>query len=85
MNQRATIAPSIAVPASRPSTIAKREIGAAKSRSVKPISMSIASAIAPEFPASSTAWTTAPASMNARKLCTGGNWGRFTARPAPPV
>ena len=46
MNQTAMSAPSTAVPASRPSTIAKREIGAASRRSVNPISMSTASAIA---------------------------------------
>jgi hypothetical protein len=85
MNHRATITPSIAVPVSRPSTTTKREMGAAKRRSVKPISMSRASAIAPELPASRTACTIAPASMKARKLSTGGNWGRSTARPAPPV
>ena len=62
-------APSAAVPASRPSTIAKREIGAAKRRSVKPISMSTASAIPPLLPASSVDWIIAPASMKSRKLC----------------
>ena len=54
-------------------------------RSVKPISMSTASAMPPLFPASSVDWTIAPASMKARKLWTGGKPGRSTARPAPPV
>ena len=84
-NQIAVNRPSAAVPASRPRTIAKRGIGAASRRSVKPISMSTASAIPPLLPASSVDWTIAPASMKARKLSTGGKPGRSTARPAPPL
>ncbi len=79
------IAPSVAVAIRRPSTTENREIGAAYRRSVKPISMSIAKAIAPELPVIITDWTIAPASMNERKLATGGNPGRSTARPAPAV
>ena len=67
-NQSAEKSPSAAVPASRPSTIAKRGIGAAKRRSVKPISMSTASAIPPLFAASIIACIIAPAIMNWRKL-----------------
>ena len=63
----------------------KREIGAAKRRSVKPISMSTASAMPPLLPASISDCIIAPASMNWRKLCTGGKPGRLTAPPAPPV
>ena len=69
-------APSAAVPASRPSTIEKREIGAARRRSVKPISMSTASAIPPLFPASRVDWIIAPASMKSRKLSTCGEAGQ---------
>ena len=52
---------------------------------MNPISMSIANAIAPELPVIITDWTIAPASMKERKLATGGNCGRSTARPAPAV
>ena len=85
MNQTAENAPSAAVPARRPRTIAKREIGAASRRSVKPISMSTASAIPPLLPASRQDWIIAPASMKSRKPLTSGKPGRSTARPAPPV
>ena len=84
-NQIPASAESAAVPASLPRTIPKREIGAASSRSVKPISMSTASAIPPLFPASRVDWIIAPASMKSRKLLTGGNPGRLTAWPAPAV
>ena len=80
MNQSAVAAPSAAVPASRPRTIAKREIGAASSRSVKPISMSTASAMPPLLPASRHDWIIAPASMKSRKPSTSGKPGRSTAR-----
>ena len=73
------------MPARRPNTIPKREIGAASSLSVKPISMSTASAIPPLFPASRVDWIIAPASMKSRKLFTGGKPGRCTAWPAPAV
>ena len=85
MNQIPTSSDNTPVPARRPSTIPNREIGAANSRSVKPISMSTASAIPPLLPASRVAWIMAPASMKSRKLLTGGNSGRFTACPAPAV
>ncbi len=73
------------MPASRPPTIEKREIGAANSRSVNPISRSTASAIPPVLPASRHDWSIAPASMNERKLSTSGKPGRSTAPAAPPV
>ena len=60
------------MPASRPSTIAKRETGAANRRSVNPISMSSAARSPPELPASSTDCTIAPASMKSRKPSTVG-------------
>src|SRR5680860_937861 len=47
--------------------------------------MSTASAIPPLLPASISDCIIAPASMNWRKLCTGGKPGRSTAPPAPPV
>ena len=52
---------------------------------MKPISMSTASAMPPLLPASISDCIIAPASMNWRKLCTGGKPGRSTAAPAPPV
>ena len=52
---------------------------------MKPISMSTASAMPPLLPASISDCIIAPASMNWRKLCTGGKPGRSTAPPAPPV
>ena len=84
MNQIAVSAPSAAVPASRPSTIAKREIGAEEAVR-KPISMSWASAIPPLLPVSIVAWIIAPASMKSRKPLTSGNSGSSTALPAPPT
>ena len=84
-NQRAPNRPSAAVPARRPRTIAKRGIGAEKRRSVKPISMSTARAMPPLLPASISDCIIAPASMNWRKLWTGGKPGSSIAPPAPPV
>ena len=52
---------------------------------MKPISMSTASAMPPLLPASISDCIIAPASMNWRKLCTGGKPGSSTALPAPPV
>ena len=78
-------APSTPVALSRPSTNDQREIGAATSRSMKPISMSSASAIAALTPASIVDCSIAPASWKSRNPCTCGNCGRSTARPAPPV
>ena len=73
MNQIAEKAPRAAVPASRPSTIAYRGMGAASRRSVNPISMSTASAIPPLLPARRVDWIIAPARMKSRNPSTCGN------------
>ena len=70
-----------AVVASRPTTMAVRGIGEAISRSMKPDSMSSASAIPPLTAASIVDWTIAPASSKSRKPATFGNAGMSVARP----
>ena len=52
---------------------------------MKPISMSTAKAMPPLLPASIIDCIIAPASMNWRKLWTGGKPGSSTPAPAPPV
>ena len=84
-NHSPAISPITPVATNRPSTKDHRAIGAATSLSTKPIWMSSASAIAALTPASMVDWSIAPASWKSRKPFTGGNSGRSTARPAPPV
>src|SRR3954452_5605776 len=60
-------------------------MGAMKSRSMKPISKSSASAMPPETPASIVDCIIAPASSKSRKPWTSGKPGSSVARPAPPV
>ena len=84
-NQSEAKKPSAAVPTSLPSTIVKRGIGVEKRRSVKPVSISRAKAPPPLLPARIRDCMIPPASMNCRKLWTGGKPGRSTAAPAPPV
>ena len=81
MKNNAWNAPNAAAPASRPTRMLTRDVGVASSRSKKPCSMSVASAVPPVTLPNSTPCTMLPAIAKSRKLSTFGKFGSRTARP----